>query len=145
MSETLKAGLRERLGITDAEIAEDGLLAALDEVLAEQADDTPTAPAGTVLIDATQLEALRTQAAEGAAARAEQVRVSRDALVDAAVADGRVAPANRDAWRQALDDNEQGTAPLLAALPTNAIPVVEVGHASVEDDDFYASLFGKEA
>ena len=55
MSDTLQAGIRERLGITDAGLDEQGLLAALDEALAEQADPTPVAQApGTVLIDAGQ-------------------------------------------------------------------------------------------
>lgn len=47
MSDALKAGLSARLGVTDAEISDDDLLAAVDEVLDEQTD-TPAAPAATV-------------------------------------------------------------------------------------------------
>lgn len=140
MSDALKAGLVKRLGITDAELDENGILAALDEALNEQAEDTnaPAAqlPEGAIVVDAAQFEALKEQAAQGAQARAAQIAQSRDALVDAAVADGRVAPANKAAWRKALDDNEAATVPLLAALPTGvAVPVAEVGHALAPDAD----------
>lgn len=142
MSDTLQAGIRERLGITDAGLDEQGLLAALDEALAEQADPTPVAQApGTVLIDAGQLDELRAQAAAGAQARAEQVANRRDALVDAALTDGRISPANRAAWRAALDADEDATTPLLAGLAANAaVPVAPVGHAEADQaDDAYPS------
>ena len=151
MSDALKAGLRDRLGITDADLSEDGLLAALDEALQEQADETaPTAqvPEGTVLVDAAQFEALQAQAAEGAQARAEQVADRRNKIVDAAVADGRVAPANRQAWRDNLDRDEDGTAALLATLsPAREVPVGEIGTgvAPEGEDAAYNKLFPKEA
>ena len=151
MSDALKAGLRDRLGITDADLSEDGLLAALDEALQEQADETaPTAqvPEGTVLVDAEQFEALQAQAAEGAQARAEQVADRRNKIVDAAVADGRVAPANRQAWRDNLDRDEDGTAALLATLsPAREVPVGEIGTgvAPEGEDAAYNKLFPKEA
>ena len=151
MSDALKAGLRDRLGITDADLSEDGLLAALDEALQEQADETaPTAqvPEGTVLVDAAQFEALQAQAAEGAQARAEQVADRRNKIVDAAVADGRVAPANRQAWRDNLDRDEDGTTALLATLsPAREVPVGEIGTgvAPEGEDAAYNKLFPKEA
>lgn len=151
MSDALKAGLRDRLGITDADLSEDGLLAALDEALQEQADETaPTAqvPEGTVLVDAAQFEALQAQAAEGAQARAEQVADRRNKIVDAAVADGRVSPANRQAWRDNLDRDEDGTAALLATLsPAREVPVGEIGTgvAPEGEDAAYNKLFPKEA
>lgn len=143
MSDALKAGLVKRLGITDAELDENGILAALDEALNEQAEDTNvatfTAPAGTIVVDAAQFEALKGQAAEGAQARAEQIKASRDALIEAAVADGRLAPASRDTWRARMDENETGTTALLATLAPNAVPVVPLGHAmdnSAEDAEY---------
>ena len=151
MSDALKAGLRDRLGITDADLSEDGLLAALDEALQEQADETaPTAqvPEGTVLVDAAQFEALQAQAAEGAQARAEQVADRRNKIVDAAVADGRVAPANRQAWRDNLDRDEDGTTALLATLsPAREVPVGEIGTgvAPEGEDAAYNKLFPKES
>ena len=151
MSDALKAGLRDRLGITDADLSEDGLLAALDEALQEQAaEGAPTAqvPDGTVLVDAAQFEALQAQAAEGAQARAEQVADRRNKIVDAAVADGRVAPANRQAWRDNLDRDEDGTAALLATLsPAREVPVGEIGTgvAPEGEDAAYNKLFPKEA
>lgn len=151
MSDALKAGLRDRLGITDADLSEDGLLAALDEALQEQAaEPAPTArvPDGTVLVDAAQFEALQAQAAEGAQARAEQVADRRNKIVDAAVADGRVSPANRQAWRDNLDRDEDGTAALLATLsPAREVPVDEIGTgvAPEGEDAAYNKLFPKEA
>ena len=133
MSDALQAGIRERLGITDADLDEQGLLSALDEALSEQADPAPVVAPGTVLIDAAQLAELRNQAAEGAQARAEQVAHRRDAIIDAAVADGRVSPANRAAWRAALDADEAATEPLLAGLAKNgAVPVDPAGHANAD-------------
>src|SRR5438128_1083443 len=65
MPNTLSEGLRQRLGITDAELDDAGLLSAVDEALSERASDTPPTPAapalpeGTVAIDAAQLDELR--------------------------------------------------------------------------------------
>ena len=151
MSDTLKAGLRDRLGITDAEADEAAILTALDEALEERAEPTTDIPEGTVLMDAKQLDELRAQAAEGAQARAQQVAERRDTVVAAAVADGRISPANRDSWRARMDENEEGTYALLATLaPNKAIPVEPIGFTGGPDeidalDQKVAGLFTKEA
>ncbi len=143
----LKAGLRSRLGVTDAVDSDDELLAAVDEALAEQADDTPTAtlPDGAVAIDATVLAELQTNARLGAEARAEQDRTRRDGIVSAALREGRITSASRETWRAQLDANEEGTTALLNSLAANtAVPVSELGHAdSVLDADeaLYQSVF----
>ncbi len=69
--ESLMAGLRERLGATDA-ADEDTILAAVDEALAERAETAPTAalPEGVVAIDQATLDQLRAAAEDGRAARA---------------------------------------------------------------------------
>ena len=146
--DSLMDGLRERLGVTDA-TDEDAILAAVDVIVA-RADEPMQLPEGTMLVDAVQFAELQTQAAEAAAMRAQQDSDRRDALVGAAVTDGRVAPVNRAIWRARLDENEAGTAALLATLPTNsALPVVEIGYTGAEDesseDVVYNKLFGKEA
>ncbi|MFC4223563.1 head maturation protease, ClpP-related [Lysinibacter cavernae] len=126
--DAFKAGLRERLGVTDAAISEEQLLAAVDESLAEQVTDTSTVPEGTVLIDAGVLAQLQGNAQAGVKALAAQDAARRDAIVNSAVDEGRIAPASRDTWRAQLDANEAGTTSLISSLAANAaLPVVELG------------------
>jgi ATP-dependent protease ClpP protease subunit len=146
----LKAGLRERLGVTDAAASDETLLAALDESLEEQADTiTPPAalPNGTVAIDATVLADLQSNARAGAEARAEQDSARRDAIVRDAMREGRITAASRDTWRAQLDADEQGTTKLLGSLATNTVPVVEIGHSDTltsADDALYGNVYGSE-
>lgn len=129
----LTAGLRERLGVTDADANDETLLAALDEALAEQAEPTPAAaalPAGFTAIDESVLADLQKNARAGAEARAEQERTRRDGIVEAALREGRIASASKAAIRANLDTDEAGTIAFLATLPKNtAVPVTEVGHS----------------
>jgi ATP-dependent Clp endopeptidase proteolytic subunit ClpP len=141
----LQAGLRTRLGITDAALTDDQLLAGLDEALAEQPEaTTPSIPAGTALIDSAVLADLQASAALGREARAEQDTARREGIVNTAITEGRIAPASRDSWLAALETNESGTATLLGTLATNTIPVREIGSADeVSDDDrAYALAWG---
>ena len=148
----LTAGLRERLGVKDAEASDETLLAALDETLAEQAENiaAPVAsiPEGAVVMDAASLEELRNQAAEGAAARAQQQADRRDAIVTQALTDGRIAAASRDLWRAQLDTDETGATALLESFPKNSsVPVAEVGHSdklASADDALYGTVYGAE-
>ena len=148
MSDTLMAGLRERLGMTDAETSEDAVLAALDEALAEQADPTPALvaalPEGVVAVEKDQLDELKTAAAEVRAIRDEQTKARREALVSAAVKDGRIAPARAEHWVKQLNADEEGASAVLASLEPGTIPVAEVGHSDdVDTDDaFYAKWKG---
>lgn len=149
VSDTIKAGLRERLGVTDAEASDEMLLEALDEVLAEQAD-TPAAPAaalpeGFTAIDKAVLADLQAKADRGAQAHAEQERTRRDGIVADVLRDGRIAAASRDAIRAQLDKDEAGTVAFLETLPKNTVPVEEVGHSDTlnsADDALYASAWG---
>lgn len=139
--ESLTAGLRERLGITEADTPEDGILAALDEALSEQAAFAhPTAevvlglPDGVVAVEAAVLEELRANVAELQGVRDAQAVERRARLVGAAVADGRIPPARREHWLTALAADEEGMAPVLASLAPNTVPLVEIGHAADSDD-----------
>ncbi len=135
----LKEGLRTRLGVTDAEPADEVLLAALDEALAE----SETTPENTVVVDAAAFAELQQHAADGRAARDEQIAVRRDGIVAQALADGRIAPAARTEWRAALDRDEDGTSRILATLPKNTVPVEEIGHAdTTEGIDALAAAAG---
>ena len=144
-------GLRTRLGISDVDASAESIMAALDETLAEQAetvgsvvvDVTSNLPEGARIVDAAAFAELQAQAAEGVAARAEQNAARRDGIIKAALQDGRIAPAGRDAWRTQLDKDEDGATALLASLPTNTIPVAEIGHSdSVDEAD---ALYNKVA
>lgn len=146
----LTAGLRERLGVTDADASDETLLAALDESLAEQANTPePTAlPAGAVAIDATVLAQLQADARAGAEARAEQDRARRDGIVANALREGRITSASQDTWRAQLDTDEEGTTALLQTLAANsATPVREIGHSdslTSAEDALYAAAFGED-
>lgn len=144
--DNLKAGLREKLGVTDAAASDETLLAALDETLVEQAE-TPVAvaPAGTTLIDAGVLAGLQADAAAGREARAQQEKERRDGIVAKALAEGRITPASQVTWRAQLDTSEEGTATLLNSLPKNAaVSVTELGISDdviTDEDRAYASIF----
>ena len=146
MSDILKDGLRERLGVTDSVISDEQLLAAVDEALAEQVTDTPTVPDGTVLIDSAVLTDLQASAALGRKASEAQDDSRRAAIVDSAVQDGRIAPASRDTWITSLNANEEGTTALIASLAKNLVPVSEIGTSDEpsEADSLYALAWGNE-
>lgn len=132
--EDLQAGLRERLGITDADASDVTLLGAFDLALeqarAENTTVTVTAtPEGTTLIDHGVLSQLQQDAAAGREAREAQVSDRRNSIVQSAIDDGRISPATRDSWRAQLDKDEDGVSALLASLPKNTIPVAELGHS----------------
>ncbi|MCU1569222.1 MAG: ATP-dependent Clp protease proteolytic subunit [Pseudarthrobacter sp.] len=150
MSEALTQGLRERLGIpADSILDDDGLLSAVDEALAEQATAPAAAAApGTVVLDAAQYEDLVASAAEGRAARQEQLAANRAALVNAAIEDGRIAPARREHWVNALAA-DPGMADTLAGLQKGLVPVAAAGYTggvdeSSEDESLYSKFYGKE-
>lgn len=157
---TLQEGLAELLGVS-ADSDDETILAAASEAFArteaEGADaDTaePTleqataiaARAGLTTITNEALSALQDQARAGAEARAQQVREGHERIVDAAIEQGRIAPARRDHWLSQLDADADGIRNVIAGLPA-VIPVGEIGHSvaneATEDDALYASLYKK--
>jgi len=144
----LQAGIRERLGVTDAAANDETLFAALDEALAEQPEPTAAAiPAGTVLIDSAVLTDLQASAALGRKASEAQDTARREAIVEAAVNDGRIAPASRETWLTNLAANEEGTVSLIGSLAKNTVPVAEIGKSddgTSEADSLYAKAWGTE-
>lgn len=118
-------GVRARLDVT-AEANEETILAALDDRLAAQtrASVPSLVPDGTVLVDKIQWDEAVASAAKLKAIRAEQAVARRDALITDALREGRISPANSEAYRQMLDTDEERTTRLLAALqPNSAVPV----------------------
>lgn len=138
--------MRQRLGVA-ADADEATILAALEEALNERAEPSQTAshPAGTVLVDEQVLAQMRADAAAGRAARDEQLRLEREQLVEAAVADGRIPPARREHWQSQLAA-DPGAAVVLAGLAKGTVPVEARGHDGAPEtgSDEYELLYGKE-
>ena len=147
VSDNLKAGLRERLGITAADTSEEAILADLDEALTERAEvpAPPTAalPEGVVAVEASILDELRAAGDELRQIRAQRDDERRAGLVSAAISDGRIPKAREAHWLAALKADEEGMAPVLAALAPNTVPLVEIGHSDdVESaEDLYAKFY----
>lgn len=145
----LKAGLRQRLGMTDAAATDDELLAAVDEALEEQSEtgeaDASTTPAGTQLIEDNVLAQLRDDARAGRQARDEQIAARREGIIKDALREGRITAASAPSFRTMLDKDEDGTTKVLASLAENTVPVAEIGHTAGEvsaEDALYAAAWG---
>lgn len=147
MSDALKAGLRDRLGIPDAvDLDDEAILAKVDEALA--APHTPDAgiPPGTVLLDEATLAELRADAQAGREARDEQIKAERERLVQAAIDDGRIAPARRDHWLASLKE-DPGSASVLASLAPGTVPLTPAGYTggineASDEDRLYSRFYG---
>ena len=155
---TLSESALQKLGL-DADADEAAIDAKIDELTAEGEPVEPTldealkvaAKAGLATNITTEaLAGLQAQAAEGAEARAQQIRESDERIVDAAITEGKIAPARRDHHLQALAADREGHTAVLAGLQPGLVPLAEKGHGVTaditnEDDAIYASLFGKDA
>jgi hypothetical protein len=159
-SSTLREGLLSRLGVTDADVDDDTLLAALGEALAERADPPPpndqplpvaaavrAAPTGAVVIDSMTLELIQAQARRGDEAFARMAADDRDRTIAAAVTDGKIPRSRVDHWRTSWGNDPDGTKQALAGMQKDLVPREAVGHPGDADafSEEYASLFPKEA
>ncbi|POH58912.1 head maturation protease, ClpP-related [Arthrobacter glacialis] len=150
MSATVIKGLREQIGIpAEASLTDSEILAALAEALAEQAE--PVAPvvaapaAGTVVLDEAAYQDLQAKAAEGSAARKEQLAAARTNLVEDAVNDGRIPPARREHWVNALE-SDPGMEATLAGMAKGLVPLAPAGYTggvdeSSAEDTTYSKIF----
>jgi hypothetical protein len=131
----------EALGI-DASADEDAILAKIAALTpapkaeAEQAAPEQVAAAagvvqGLVQIERAQLDELKAAAAQGVEARARQIAEEDERTVMAAIGQGKIAPARREHWLNALKADRDGTKQVLASLAAGLIPVTEVGHQGV--------------
>jgi ATP-dependent protease ClpP protease subunit len=158
---TLSETQLQKLGL-DADADEAAIDTKIDELTAErepveQAEPSleqalqVAAKAGLATNITTEaLAGLQAQALAGAEARAQQVREADERVVDAAIVEGKIAPARRDHHLQALAADREGHTAVLAALQPGLVPLSEQGHGVTseitnEDDAVYASLFGKDA
>lgn len=146
----LSDGLRTRLGITDAALDDDGILAALDEALNEVAEPEPTAPtalpAGTIAIDEATYTQLIEDGKAGREARAEQLATKRMAAVDKAVKEGRIPFARRQHWLDQLEADpgvEETLNKLAPVIPTEEIGLTGGVDEATDDDANYAAIYGR--
>ncbi|QOC26051.1 Clp protease ClpP [Microbacterium hominis] len=136
-----QAGVQERLGATETETPE--VAAAAPEVTPTAAAPTAGLPEGIVAIDANVLAELRSNAARGAEARAEQDRARRDGIIATALQEGRISASSREHFRALLEKDEEGTTAVLATLAKNTVPVEELGHQAVASDDAYPAHWAR--
>lgn len=152
---TLQEALVERLGIA-ADADEETIIAAVDEALAEQTNESgsgagsegegapaePTAEQfaayartnGLVVVDQTQHAQIVAAANEGRAARAQQLREADERIVDTAIGEGRFPPARREHWLNSLAADREGTTATIASLAKGLVPVAEIGHGQDIDN-----------
>lgn len=132
--------MRQSLGL--AENADEAtIVAALDEALAEQAESTApaptTVPEGMSLVSTEVLEGLRSQAQAGHEARQQQLTEHRGRVIDTAIREGRIAPAQREHFTSLHEADPAGTEALIAQLEAGLLPVAELGHADEPQHDPY--------
>lgn len=140
---TLKEGLAEKLGI-DADADDETVLAAIDEALAERADDTATdqppveptveqatevaAKFGLTLVNKANYDRLQADVAALNAQRAAAQLAEDVAVIDNAIKDGRIAPASRESFLNYMKADRDGARNALDSIAPNTIPVEELGH-----------------
>jgi ATP-dependent protease ClpP protease subunit len=149
LSDAATKALRAKLGITAEDADEATILAALDEVLGEQAEPTPggtTAPAtptaaavkvpeGFKLVDAEGFESMKTDAELGRKAFEAQARKHRDDTIQAAISAGKFAPSRREHFEALWAVDAEGTEETIKALEAGVVPVAEIGHDQTPDGD----------
>lgn len=150
MSNSLISELYNRLGLTDPleDVTEPVILAALDEALAEvPVAEEPALPEGVIPVEAEVLDQLKADAEAGREALEAHKVAERSAIVEAAIKEGKVAPARRDHWLAALEADKDGTVEVLASLAPGLIPSAPVGVTDSPDtvlsdeDVLYSNLF----
>jgi hypothetical protein len=156
---SLPTEVARRLGI-EPDADDDTLKKALDEKLPEAEPDKgkpaepPAAPApepaaapepvaasagpkiveGVVQLDQAQYADLVAAAADGRAARTQQVHEDDERIVMAAIGDGRIPPARKQHWLDYLDRDREGGQQVLASLQPGLVPLVAAGHGVASED-----------
>lgn len=147
-SNPLIAKVVARLKVSDAVQTEEQLLAIVDTALEASRPKAFVPPAGQVLVDQGRLDELLDTIgrAERETQKAKTDRAT--ALVQRALAEGRIAAFSAPAWIAQAEANEAGTANMLRDLPANQIPMVEIGHSdgpeteAAADDELFRRMFG---
>lgn len=170
---SLSDDMRARLGLAD-DADETAALAAIDALKAA-ADKTPEPTPDMVAASAAAVEQaakakaekdelakevqvlasqVKTMSDELAASKAEQAATVKASVLDAAVKDGKIKPADRDQWATDYDEAPAAITRVLASIaPGTAVPVMASGHAGSPDpvdsnddwDEIVARLDGPNA
>lgn len=154
--------LRSRLGLAD-DADETAVLAAVDD-LKTRADKPAEHNPDEVAAAAAERDGLRKEvdllkgqvqalSGEVAAAKAKEVATVKASVLDAAQADGKFAPADRERWEADYDEAPAAVTRVLASIaPGTAVPVNPAGTsgtnevaASAADDALYESVYGKDS
>jgi len=160
--------IREALGLT-ADASDDDVIAAFlaaqdkgvqepAAAAAPPATTTETTPAGTlpsrvgesiggaVLVDPSNLAALRAQAAQGAEAYRRLRENEAEQVVKAAITAGKFAPSREQYWMELWAKDPDGTRDTIKALAANVVPLTLSGYPGVTDaseqDMAYNALYG---
>lgn len=150
--------MRDKLGLPET-ADEAAILAAVEAVVEESLEERPapptttTVPDGMSLVSTEVLDTLRNQAQAGHEARQQQLTEHRGRVIDTAIREGRIAPAQREHFASLHQADPTGTEALIAQLTPGLVPVSELGHdqppaesttAAVDDSalDGFASQLG---
>ncbi|MGX1598595.1 head maturation protease, ClpP-related [Dietzia maris] len=99
-------------------------------------DPAPATPGGeeTVTLDRGVYDSLLARAAQGDSAQAAEAGRRAEALVNAAIRDGKVLAARKDALVARAREDYQGMERLFASLASGTIPVSEKGRGGSDDE-----------
>lgn len=140
----LKAGLRQRLGITqEGDVTDDAFLAALDEALTERAEPAAasvagiTPPPGYTLVPTVAWEETTTAASAAVQTAIADAGARKRAVLATAEAEGKIRPNDeaRSRWSKAYDVDPTGTATFLASVAPVVVPVKAAGYTGGDGDD----------
>jgi hypothetical protein len=90
-------------------------------------------PPGVVLVDEETWKRTQVGLARVDQIVAQNDESKREALVSAAIADGRIPPARKDHWLSYLKADMTGGEQVLASLTANIIPLEERGHGRTDE------------
>ncbi|MEU7978238.1 phage protease [Micromonospora sp. NPDC049081] len=153
---TLSTDVRSRLGLTD-DATEQDMLTAID-ALKSKANTADTVAASAAEADDLRKEVqvlasqVQTMSTKLAASEAEKVATVKATVLDAAVKQGKIAPADREQWERDYDDAPAAITRVLASIAAGtAVPVAASGYTGADDtagkdqiDVEYERLFGAE-
>ena len=156
------SAVRSRLGLTD-DADEQALLEAIDALKAKAntPQPTPEMVAASAAAEAEKDELrkevtvlasqLQQVTAEVAAAKAEKAATVKASVIDAAIRDGKIAPADREQWETDYDQAPGAITRVLASIaPGTAVPVTASGSAGspeptgdgFDEDEMTRAFFG---
>lgn len=129
--------LREALSLP-ADAGADEVIAAVQELVSASAagsEESVAAAATISRIDTQRLAELEAKSAKFDQYLENERRRGIEQTLNAAISEGRIAPAHKETWRKSFDRDPQAAAELLASMaPNSAVPVSELGHATEPAD-----------